>query len=78
MFATTSLSLKDGSWSAIILILSVKEKGLEAVVNKEGHADSILGYERTHHYWFTSKICNNNKHRFLLQIPLAKFTLFTE
>ena len=32
--------------------LSGKEKVLGAVVSKEGHADSLLGHERTHHYWF--------------------------
>ena len=27
-----------------------KKKVLGAVVSKEGHIDSLLGYERTHHY----------------------------
>ena len=30
--------------------LSGKEKVLGAVNNKEGHADSLLGHERTHDY----------------------------
>ena len=37
--------------------LSSKEKVLGAVVSKEGHADSVLGHEKTHHYWFTCKQC---------------------
>ena len=32
--------------------LSNKEKVLGATVSKEGHADSLLGHERIHHYWF--------------------------
>ena len=32
-----------------------KEKVLSAVVSKDGHAYSLLGHERTHHYWFPLK-----------------------
>ena len=54
-----------------------KEKVLCTAVSKEGHADSLLIYERTHHYWFPWKRCNC-KQCFLLPIPLAKITLFIE
>ena len=33
--------------------LSCEEKVLGAAINKEGHADSVLGHEKIHHYWFT-------------------------
>ena len=36
-----------------------KEKVLGVTVNKEGHADILLGHERTHHYWFHWKRCNS-------------------
>ena len=55
--------------------LSGNEKVLVTVVNKEGDADSVLGHERTHHYWFLWKRCNC-KQCFLLQTLQAKFTLF--
>ena len=32
------------------LWLSIKEKVPSTAVSKEGHADSHLGHERTHHY----------------------------
>ena len=32
-----------------------KEKVLDAAVNKEEHADSLLGHEKTYHYWFLWK-----------------------
>ena len=32
--------------------LSGKEKVLSVAVSKESHADSLVGQERTHHYWF--------------------------
>ena len=35
--------------------LSGREIIPDAVVSKEGHADSYLGHERTHHYWFPWK-----------------------
>ena len=35
--------------------LSSKEKVPGVDVSKEGHADSLLGYERTDHYWFPWK-----------------------
>ena len=35
--------------------LSSKEKVLDTAVSKEGHADSILWHERTHHYCFSWK-----------------------
>ena len=33
--------------------LSGKKKVLNAVVSKEGHVDCLLGYEKSHHYWFS-------------------------
>ena len=48
-----------------------------AVVNKEGHADSLLGYERTHQYWFPLKKYNC-KQCFLLPTLETKFTILTE
>ena len=47
--------------------LSSKEKVLGAALSKESYADSLLGHERTHHYWFSWKWCNY-KQCFLLQI----------
>ena len=49
---------------------------------KKDHADSLLGHERTYHYWFPSKKkkkkgCNCQQW-FLLPTPLAKFILFIE
>ena len=44
-----------------------KEKILGAALSKEGHADSLLGYEKTNHHWFPWKRCNC-KQCFLLQI----------
>ena len=35
-----------------------KKKSPGAVVSKEGHADSVLQHEITHHYWFLWKRCN--------------------
>ena len=46
-FATISLSQKDSPESGNTL--SSKEKVLYAVVSK-GHADSLVGYERTYPY----------------------------
>ena len=37
--------------------LSGKEKVQGAAVSKEGHAYSLLGHERSHHYWFSWKRC---------------------
>ena len=37
---------------------SSKEKVPGTVVSKEGHADSVLKHEMTHHYWFPWKKCN--------------------
>ena len=48
--------------------LSGKEKVLGTAVSKEGHADSHLGHERTHHYWFLWDRCNY-KQCFLLPTP---------
>ena len=31
---------------------TVHEKVAGKTVSKEGHADSVLKHERTHHYWF--------------------------
>ena len=56
---------------------SLKEKIPGPVVSKEGHtADSLMGPERTHHYWFPWKRYNCKQY-FLKPIPLAKFTLYT-
>ena len=35
--------------------LSGKEKTPGTAVSKEGHADSVLGHESTHHNWFPWK-----------------------
>ena len=53
------------------------EKVPGAVVSKEGHAESILGHEKTHHYWFSWKRCNYNQW-FIFPTPHVKFTLFIE
>ena len=45
-FATTSLN-KTMEWKHT---LSDKEKIPGVAVNLKGHADSLLGYEKTHHY----------------------------
>ena len=37
-----------------------KEKILDTVISKEGHADSLLEQERTHHYWFLWKSATVN------------------
>ena len=57
--------------------LSCKEKILGTVDSKEGHAESVLGYERTHYYWFPWKMCNC-KQCFLLPTAKVKFPLFIE
>ena len=48
--------------------LSGKEQVLNAAVSKEGLADSLLGHERIHHYWFPWRSCNC-KLCFLLPLP---------
>ena len=56
-FATTSLSQKrrvETCW------FSSKESVVGTAVNKEGHADSLLGYERNHHNGFPWKRYNCN------------------
>ena len=55
--------------------LSGKEKVPVSAVSKEGHADSLLSYEKTHHYRFSWKTCNCIR-CFLLPTLQAKFTLF--
>ena len=55
----------------------LKKKVPGALVSKEGHADSLYGYENIHHYWFPCKMCNCKK-CFLLSNPSAKFPLFIE
>ena len=57
--------------------LSGNEKVLSSVVRKKGHGDSVLGYEKTHHYWFLWKRCNCKK-CFLLPISHEIFILFIE
>ena len=42
------LSLNNRLWSKNIL--SGKEKVLGTAISKEGHANSVQGHERTHHY----------------------------
>ena len=37
--------------SGIRIVLSIE-------VSKEGHTDCVLGYKKTHHYWFPWKKCN--------------------
>ena len=39
--------------------LSGKEIVQGTALNKEGHADSLLGYERIYYYWFPVKGCIN-------------------
>ena len=36
--------------------LSGKEKVSCATISKEGHVDSVLEHEKSHHYWFSLKI----------------------
>ena len=36
-------------------LLSSKGKFLGTAVSEESHTDSVLGQERTHHYWFPLK-----------------------
>ena len=55
--------------------LSGNEEAPGTVVNKESHADSLQGYEKTHHNWFPSKRYNN-KQCFQLPIPYATFIFF--
>ena len=38
--------------------LSNKEKVPGRVISKEGHANSLLGHEITHQFWFCWKRCN--------------------
>ena len=57
--------------------LSSKENILGAAINKEGHIDYLLGYEKTNHFWFPWKSCNC-KQCFLLPISEANFPLFIE
>ena len=52
--------------------LSGKEKVINAAVSKNGHADSFLEHERTHHNWFPSKRWNC-KQCFLLPNHLSRF-----
>ena len=47
---------------------------LSTAVSKQGHADCILGHERTHHYWLYWKK-SKYKNCFLLPTHWAKFTL---
>ncbi len=48
--------------------LSPKEKVPGAEVSKETHADSLLGQEKTHHYFFSKK-WSNCKQCFVLPTP---------
>ena len=49
--------LSQKGWKYIVEIhwLSSIEKVPGAVVSKEGHAGSLLGYDDTYHYWFPWK-----------------------
>ena len=67
-FTTTSGNPSTLSW---------KENGPMLAVRKEGHADSLLGHEKTHNYWYPWKRCNT-KQCFLLPTSKEKFTLFIE
>ena len=49
------------------------KKVLGTVVNKEGDVDSLLGHERTHHYWFHCKMSNCKQ---CFQLPTAKAKFF--
>ena len=48
---------------------------LPGVVINKGDADSVLGHERAHHYWYPWVKCNC-KQCFLLSTSKSKFTLF--
>ena len=48
-FGTKKLSLKHSPWNGNLLTLFSKEKFLSAAVSKEGHAESLFGYERNHY-----------------------------
>ena len=51
--------------------LSTKEKVPGEVVNKKGHADSVLGNEKTHHYWFPfKKKKKKKKKKHLIVLPI--------
>ena len=52
----------------------VKKTFLGVEVSKEGDADSLVGHEKNHHYWFSWKRCNCDQ-CFLLSNPKVKFTL---
>ena len=39
--------------------ITSKEKVPGEAVSKEGHADCLLGYKRTHYNWFLWKWCNS-------------------
>ena len=75
-FSPMSLSQKDSPWSGTHTF-SGKENVLSATVNKESHADCVLGHKRSHHYWFPWKSCSC-KQCFQMSTPWAKFTLFLE
>ena len=57
-----------------------KDKFPGAVVNQEGQADSILGYDRTYHCWFSLKKKKKMQQKAMLPIDKSfdKFTLFIE
>ena len=67
-FASTSLFWKTVH-GVETYSFSSEEKVLDAVVIKEGDADSLLEYERTHHYWFLEKCApiNNDSYCQLFQ-----------
>ena len=57
--------------------LSGIEKVLGTAVNKEDPADSLLGHERVHHYWFLWNRCDFIE-CFKVPTHLAKITLLIE
>ena len=71
-FATISLSQKDSPYTHFL----EKKKISDAVVSKEGDADSVLWHEKTNDYWFLWK--GETAKCFLSATPQAKFTLFIE
>ena len=52
--------------------ISDKETTPGAAVGKEEHAESLLGHEKTHQYWFFKRC--DCKQYFLMPTHLAKFT----
>ena len=60
VYGKACFSLKmftNGLNIGLLLRAWMGEKILGAVLIKEGYVDSLLEYEKTHHYWFPCKMC---------------------